>query len=89
MSKEVTPVKFSLVLVDQKVAALGGYENANARALDFWEEVYPTGPLIALTDTFSTEAFYKVGTFPSLVRPFNREGRTSPKMLSVLDVGQV
>ena len=44
----------------RKVAALHGYEGANSRALDFWEEVYDKGPLIALTDTFSTEAFYKV-----------------------------
>ncbi len=43
-----------------KVAALRGYENANGMALDLWETVYPDGPLIALTDTFSTESFYKV-----------------------------
>jgi len=41
------------------VAALRGYENANGMALDLWETVYPDGPLIALTDTFSTESFYK------------------------------
>jgi len=41
------------------VAALTGYENANGRALDFWEVIYPSGPLIALTDTFSTESFFK------------------------------
>ncbi|KLO12012.1 nicotinate phosphoribosyltransferase [Schizopora paradoxa] len=41
------------------VAAIRGYEHANGTALDLWEEVYPKGPLIALTDTFSTESFYK------------------------------
>ncbi|KZT29231.1 nicotinate phosphoribosyltransferase, partial [Neolentinus lepideus HHB14362 ss-1] len=41
------------------VAALKGYENCNGLALDLWEQVYPGSLLIALTDTFSTEAFYK------------------------------
>lgn len=45
------------------VAALTGYENANGRALDLWEEVYPAASpgvsLIALTDTFTTDAFFK------------------------------
>ncbi|KAL5532607.1 NPT1 [Sanghuangporus sanghuang] len=41
------------------IASLRGYENANGRALDYWEQMYPHGPLIALTDTFSTEVFYK------------------------------
>ena len=36
-----------------------GYENANSIALDLWEEVYPNTLLIALTDTFSTTAFFK------------------------------
>jgi nicotinate phosphoribosyltransferase len=36
-----------------------GYENATAMALDLWEEVYPNALLIALTDTFSTAAFFK------------------------------
>jgi nicotinic acid phosphoribosyltransferase len=36
-----------------------GYENANSVALDLWEEVYPSTLLIALTDTFSTTAFFK------------------------------
>jgi len=36
-----------------------GYENANSMALDLWEEVYPDALLIALTDTFSTTAFFK------------------------------
>ena len=42
------------------VAAIGGYENANGRAMDLWEAVYPNVLLVALTDTFSTMAFYKV-----------------------------
>ncbi|EJD02414.1 nicotinate phosphoribosyltransferase [Fomitiporia mediterranea MF3/22] len=41
------------------VASLRGYEGANGLALDLWEKVYPDGPLIALTDTFSTEVFFK------------------------------
>ncbi|KAF5341842.1 hypothetical protein D9611_001731 [Ephemerocybe angulata] len=42
------------------VAALTGYENANGRALDIWEEIYQSRTaLIALTDTFTTEAFFK------------------------------
>lgn len=41
-------------------AALTGYENANGRALNIWEGIYQTGTaLIALTDTFTTEAFFK------------------------------
>jgi nicotinate phosphoribosyltransferase len=43
-----------------QVAALKGYENANGKALDLWEEVYPDVLLLALTDTFSTEVFFKV-----------------------------
>ncbi|KAI0324326.1 nicotinate phosphoribosyltransferase [Cubamyces sp. BRFM 1775] len=41
------------------VGALKGYEHANGMALKLWEEVYPNVLQIALTDTFSTEAFYK------------------------------
>ncbi|KAJ6607349.1 nicotinate phosphoribosyltransferase [Mycena sp. CBHHK59/15] len=41
------------------VAALKGYEDANSVALNLWEEVYPNVLLIALTDTFSSEAFFK------------------------------
>ncbi|KAI0774971.1 nicotinate phosphoribosyltransferase [Trametes elegans] len=41
------------------VGALRGYEHVNATALRLWEETYPNVLLIALTDTFSTEAFYK------------------------------
>ncbi|KAI0027403.1 nicotinate phosphoribosyltransferase [Vararia minispora EC-137] len=40
------------------VAALTGYEGANGRAMDLWEAVYPDVLLIALTDTFSTKAFF-------------------------------
>ncbi|KIK10325.1 hypothetical protein K443DRAFT_146280 [Laccaria amethystina LaAM-08-1] len=42
------------------VAALKGYKNANSTALDIWEKVYANDTaLIALTDTFSTEAFFQ------------------------------
>ncbi|KAJ6544846.1 nicotinate phosphoribosyltransferase [Mycena vulgaris] len=41
------------------VAALKGYEDANSVAMSLWEEVYPNALLIALTDTFSSEAFFK------------------------------
>ncbi|KAJ7127184.1 nicotinate phosphoribosyltransferase [Mycena epipterygia] len=41
------------------VAALKGYEDANSVAMNLWEEVYPNALLIALTDTFSSEAFFK------------------------------
>ena len=46
------------------VAAIGGYENANGRAMDLWEAVYPNALFVVLTDTFSTEAFYKVLSIP-------------------------
>jgi nicotinate phosphoribosyltransferase len=42
-----------------------GYENANSTALDLWEEVYPDALLIALTDTFSSAAFFKACISPS------------------------
>ncbi|EJF55844.1 nicotinate phosphoribosyltransferase [Dichomitus squalens] len=41
------------------VGAQKGYEHANGTALELWEKTYPNALLIALTDTFSTEAFYK------------------------------
>ncbi|GBE88430.1 nicotinate phosphoribosyltransferase [Sparassis latifolia] len=41
------------------IGALKGYEHANWLALSLWEQVYPHDLLLALTDTFSTEAFYK------------------------------
>jgi hypothetical protein len=39
-----------------------GYEHANGMSLDLWEEVYHTNELtlLALTDTFSTRAFFQV-----------------------------
>ncbi|KAK4053927.1 nicotinate phosphoribosyltransferase [Microbotryomycetes sp. JL221] len=41
------------------IAALTGYEGSNGRALDLWEQTYPSGALsIALTDTFSTKPFF-------------------------------
>jgi nicotinic acid phosphoribosyltransferase len=48
------------------VGAMKGYEDANSAALDLWEEVYPNALLIALTDTFSTAAFFKVNIYVSL-----------------------
>lgn len=37
-----------------------GYEHANALAMELWESVYPNALLLALTDTFSTKAFFQV-----------------------------
>ncbi|KAG8707962.1 nicotinate phosphoribosyltransferase [Ceratobasidium sp. 423] len=43
------------------IAAIHGYENANGLAMDLWEATYPATEgnilYIALTDTFSTDAF--------------------------------
>ncbi|KAH9838774.1 nicotinate phosphoribosyltransferase [Rhodofomes roseus] len=41
------------------IGASKGYEHANGIALTLWEEVYPNALQLALTDTFSTEVFYK------------------------------
>jgi len=42
------------------IGAMRGYEHANNIALDLWKEVYPNGlTLFALTDTFSTKAFFQ------------------------------
>jgi len=41
------------------VAALQGYEGANAKALALWQETYPDNPSVALTDTFSTKVFFQ------------------------------
>jgi nicotinate phosphoribosyltransferase len=51
------------------IGATGGYKDANSRAMDMWEEVYPaagaagttpgsTLPLIMLTDTYTAEIFF-------------------------------
>ena len=48
--------------IDAQVGALQGYDNANAIALELWEKTYPNALQIALTDTFSSEAFFKVMT---------------------------
>lgn len=37
-----------------------GYENTHSHAMDLWEVVYPDSVLIALTDTFTSDAFFKV-----------------------------
>ncbi|ESK98267.1 nicotinate phosphoribosyltransferase [Moniliophthora roreri MCA 2997] len=41
------------------VGALKGYETVHEQAMSFWEETYPDALLLALTDTFSTQAFFK------------------------------
>ncbi|MEH0021393.1 MAG: nicotinate phosphoribosyltransferase [Desulfobacter sp.] len=41
-------------------ATLCGYRNANAMAMDAWLKVYPQDLGIALTDTYTTDAFLKV-----------------------------
>ncbi|EMD33281.1 hypothetical protein CERSUDRAFT_117911 [Gelatoporia subvermispora B] len=41
------------------VGAIKGYEQVHYLALKLWEDVYPVGLLLALTDTFSTHAFFK------------------------------
>ncbi|KAI0059188.1 nicotinate phosphoribosyltransferase [Artomyces pyxidatus] len=41
------------------IATMKGYEHANGIAMDLWEAVYPKVLLIALTDTFSTKAFFQ------------------------------
>ena len=72
------------------VAVLKGYENANGKALDLWEEVYPDVLLLALTDTFSTEVFYKVAHILCFTRMMlNRITlRTSYKIRFVQNAGK-
>ncbi|EJD49000.1 nicotinate phosphoribosyltransferase [Auricularia subglabra TFB-10046 SS5] len=41
------------------VAASKGYANSHNIALQYWEELYSRELLVALTDTFSTQAFFK------------------------------
>ncbi|KAF8871767.1 nicotinate phosphoribosyltransferase [Infundibulicybe gibba] len=41
------------------IAALKGYERANSVALDLWEKIYSGSTLIALTDTFTSEVFFR------------------------------
>jgi len=41
------------------VAAIKGYEHTHSVSLDLWESVYRDSILIALTDTFTTDAFFK------------------------------
>ncbi|KAH7102763.1 nicotinate phosphoribosyltransferase [Auriculariales sp. MPI-PUGE-AT-0066] len=41
------------------IAASRGYANSHNVALQYWEETYPRELLVALTDTFSTQAFFK------------------------------
>ncbi|TEB25116.1 nicotinate phosphoribosyltransferase [Coprinellus micaceus] len=64
------------------VAALSGYEDANGRALDIWEEVYQKGtPLIALTDTFTSQVFFRVtrSSFAPRVKAFYEGIGIDPK----------
>ena len=60
-----------------------GYEHANATALALWEEVYPDALQLALTDTFSTEVFYKVSTvscpLSPLIEPFLQDFVMDPE----------
>jgi hypothetical protein len=53
------------VLTSTKIAALKGYEDANGIALDLWTQVYSSSLLVALTDTFSTDVFFRVN--PSII----------------------
>lgn len=41
------------------------YESATTIALDMWEKVYHDSLLVALTDTFSSDIFYRVSSAPS------------------------
>ncbi|KAL1745921.1 Quinolinate phosphoribosyl transferase [Schizophyllum fasciatum] len=41
------------------VATASGYEDANTRALRLWQQTYKDVLLVALTDTFSSDAFFK------------------------------
>lgn len=41
------------------VAALNGYQRNHLKAMELWEAVYDGSLLTVLTDTFTTEAFYK------------------------------
>ncbi|KAK7051085.1 nicotinate phosphoribosyltransferase [Paramarasmius palmivorus] len=41
------------------IGALKGYETVHEQALSLWEESYPNALLLALTDTFSTQAFFQ------------------------------
>lgn len=41
------------------IAAKEGYVGSNSRAMQLWEESYPSGALsVALTDTFTTKPFF-------------------------------
>ncbi|THV02788.1 nicotinate phosphoribosyltransferase [Dendrothele bispora CBS 962.96] len=41
------------------IGALRGYEQVHEIALDIWEKIYAPVLLVALTDTFTTDAFFK------------------------------
>ncbi|KAJ3716207.1 nicotinate phosphoribosyltransferase [Lentinula raphanica] len=41
------------------IGALRGYEAVHETALEIWENAYPNAILLALTDTFSTQAFFQ------------------------------
>lgn len=57
-----------------------GYEHANGIALDLWEEVYPPNSLtlLALTDTFSTKAFFQVRARSLPTAPLKIHSLTHP-----------
>jgi len=46
--------------------------------MDLWEAVYPNVLLVALTDTFSTEAFYKVRAITTIPKYSLRWNSASP-----------
>ncbi|KAF8504186.1 Quinolinate phosphoribosyl transferase [Hysterangium stoloniferum] len=46
------------------IGAILGYEHVNAKALDLWHDVYGSENLIALTDTFTTDSFFRDFTPP-------------------------
>jgi hypothetical protein len=48
---------------EKKVATLEGYEGGTARALTLWQETYGTDLSLCLTDTYSSEVFFKVRFF--------------------------
>lgn len=77
-----------------QVAALNGYENANTNALKIWEEVYGTSgtPLIALTDTFTTNVFFRVSAMflsPKFTDQHPFTNRSLHKILPAPNGGQV
>ncbi|KAH9945496.1 nicotinate phosphoribosyltransferase [Epithele typhae] len=59
MKYEVAPIGTIAHEWFMGIGALKGYEHVNAMALTTWQETYADALQIALTDTFSTEVFFK------------------------------